>query len=446
VGADGLPTSIPDDIGPAEPTPLVEAEEEEEEEEQTAEVSIIQELRTRRFATIMICLNSLLGVGILGVASGFANAGLVPSTILLILMAGLSLIATFIVIILAKQQKVNGFSSLAFRLMGRWGSIILAILTLIFMVCSLIAYLILGSDMIGSWLKLGGVIGQGDFNGWKRKVVVVGYSLPLPIALSCPRNLSFLQYLSTATAFCTLFYIGSMVYKTISQCLSPAGLTTPVVVAKIDFNFFSAVAMFGLAFSFPPIVLPAIHSYNPLTRKRKIVTSWALGLVFVLVLISGFTGYFLFGREAKSNILQNFADDDTLIVIVRAGFFVIVTCVYPMVSQSVQSSWAQIFFGDDNAVALPAGKRILVLAVTNALPLAIALFLPEIKPVLEVSGALGGCLVDFVFPGILWIKHSDKPLTYYQNVLAMLLVAFGFVCGVLSTYMAVRSVIETFSK
>jgi amino acid permease len=300
--------------------------------------------------------------------------------------------------------------------------------------------------MIGSWLKLAHVFGEGDFAGWKRMIVVVGYSLPLPIALSCPRNLSFLQYLSTAAVFCTIFYIGSMIYKTINQWVSTEGLTQPIDIVKIDFSLFSSVAMFGLAFSFPPIVLPAIHSYNPLTRKRKIVTAWALGLVFVLVLTSGLTGYFLFGRQAKSNILQNFADNDILIVIVRAGFFIIVTCVYPMISQSVQSSWAQIFFGDDNAGTLPAGKRVIVLAVSNSLPLVVALFLPEIKPVLEVSGALGGCLVDFVFPGILWIKHSDKPLTYYQNILGMLLAAFGLVCGVLSTYMAVRSVIDAFSK
>jgi hypothetical protein len=84
--SDNSPTAIT-------PEPLQIEEEEGSEAEPT--------VRTRRFATVMICLNSMLGMGILGVPNAYANTGFVTSTVLLVLMSGLSLVATWMIIVLA---------------------------------------------------------------------------------------------------------------------------------------------------------------------------------------------------------------------------------------------------------------------------------------------------------------------------------------------------------
>jgi hypothetical protein len=72
------------------------------------------------------------------------------------------------------------------------------------------------------------------------------------------------------------------------------------------------------------------------------------------------------------------------------------------------------------------------------------MFVPNAKPVLEIGGGLGGCLVDFCFPGLLWIKQSGRPLTYWQNILAILLTVFGLACGAVSTFLAVLQAINSF--
>jgi hypothetical protein len=73
----------------------------------------------------------------------------------------------------------------------------------------------------------------------------------------------------------------------------------------------------------------------------------------------------------------------------------------------------------------------------------LAMFVPNAKPVLEIGGGMGGCIVDFVFPAVLWIKQSGKPWTNYQNILSILLAVFGVVCAVIATWLAVQGAIET---
>jgi Mn2+/Fe2+ NRAMP family transporter len=144
--------------------------------------------------------------------------------------------------------------------------------------------------------------------------------------------------------------------------------------------------------------------------------------------------------------LNNFPDDSIIIVIVRAGFFIVVSCAYPTVGQTVMAAWSQIIFSDDYPAGLIWWRRAIVLFVSSVIPLTIAMVFPQVKTVLEISGALGGCLVDFVFPAVLWIRHSETKITDYRNLFCIGLAAFGFICGIVSTYEAVIGAIEVFKN
>jgi amino acid permease len=345
------------------------------------------------------------------------------------------------VIVLAQRTGTKGFPELAAHILGKAGANFLSVLTIIFLICAEVAYLILGGDMLISWFALGGI----SMRGMAKRAPLVGiYALCVPVALSLPRNIGFLSYVSAVTVFAVFFYGGVMIYEAITL-VSSRGIAPTALVNKIDVDVFSAVAMFGVSFALPSCIMPAIRGYNPQMRKRKIVTGVAIGLVFVLVLISGLSGYMIFGINAEANILNSFSDDDRLIVVVRAGFFVVVSCAYPMVLQTIESAWSEVLFGNDYPAGLPGRRRAIVLIVSNAIPMLIAMFLPDAKPVLEVGGGLGGCIVDFVFPAILWIKNSDRSWIQYQNLLSIGLIGFGIACAAISTYLAVVGVINSYA-
>jgi amino acid permease len=269
VGCDGLPLDPTVPFQAAPPPRLPEALEEE------GSADITPAARTRRLATIMICLNSMLGIGILGVANGFSNTGFVTSVVLLVVVAALSLVSTWLILILAVRTDTKGFPELAAHVLGRAGSTSLSVHTLIFIICALVAYLILGGDMLISWFALAGIaMPRVD----RRALLVGAYSLALPIALSVPRAISFLGYVSTATVFSVLLYVAAMVYETAVR-VAQSGIAATARVNKIDIDLFSAMAMFGLSFALPSTVMPAIRAYNPTLRKRQIVTGVAMGLV-----------------------------------------------------------------------------------------------------------------------------------------------------------------------
>jgi hypothetical protein len=68
---------------------------------------------------------------------------------------------------------------------------------------------------------------------------------------------------------------------------------------------------------------------------------------------------------------------------VRGGFFGVVT---------IEAAWSEIISPNEYPAGLPFKKRAFVLFASNVIPLGIAMFVPNAKPVLEV----GGCLVVFI--------------------------------------------------
>ena len=396
--------------------------------------------RLTRFQTIMSCLNSLLGAGILSISNSFTNAGIIPSIIILTIVGVLSHISTFMTIKLQRRLNSDGLDDLVEKACGKAGQMAVSILSMLFLISAMVAYLIIWSGNVVSWLDAAGVKVTSKL--WKAFVVLIN-SLVIPIALTIPRSVTFIGKLSVLSTVFITFYCIAMVAKAI-HVLPHQKPKPDITLAKFDINIFSSISIYGLAFAFPIVVLPLIKPYNPDIRKRGIVSLVSVILCYIFVVVSGVIGYLLFGNASESIILDNFKSNDVLIIFVRVGFYIVVSLSYPSVAQSVMSSWSQIIFKTVNQGDLPGRKRIVVLILTNIIPLIIAMFLPNARPALSIGGALGGCLVDFFFPSFIWIKISKQKLLSVQNVLCALFALFGVVSAAISTYQAIVDAIKAF--
>lgn len=395
--------------------------------------------RVGRFATIMTLLNSCLGIGILQVPNSFVNTGIFLSLIILIIVAIISYYATVLVLDLQSDLGVSGFDELALKLTGRIGSISLSVLTLLFLKCGLLSYMIIAGDMILSWLELAKI----DFTGlWKRALLIFIYSVCIPIALTIPRNISFLSYFSMATMVCITIFIVSLIVK-LGLKIKASGVDKTVKYFKTDITMFQTLSIFGLTFCLPVVCLPIVKLYNPLPRKRHIVALVAVIICSIFVFLSGICGYLIFGDKVDANVLNSFDSDVILIIVVRALFFIVVSCAFPVICQSVLGSWAQLIFKVNDASMLSAYRRSIVLIISTGIPLIIAMFLSTAKPALSVGGALGGCVVNFMYPGLLSL-YADKPIFQLKHTPQILLVLFGFVSGCISTYISVIDAIKSF--
>ena len=259
------------------------------------------------------------------------------------------------------------------------------------------------------------MLGNIDMSSlWKRAAMIFVYAMIVPIALSIPRNKSYLKYISTSTVAFILFFDISIIVKG-SMRFHDDGIDPTITYAKFDLKLFSSLSIYGLTFALPVVVLPVISQYNPNLHKRNIVSAAAIFTDLVLVLLPGLFGYLAFGANTKANIVQNFADDDILMIIVRIAFLFVVSFAYVSISSSTVVAWSEIIFKDSQANMLRPWKRAICLIITNIIPLLIAMFLANAKPALAIGGAMGGCMADFFFPSIMWIKNSHRKIYYWQH-------------------------------
>lgn len=441
IGPDGLPISLihPDDVAAQEEQQeqieSVQTEEEEESSSQGPQPTVSTP------SIVLTLLNSLLGAGILSVPNSFTNVGIFPSLIILILMAGLSYVATIMVIILRKKTHATGFPDIAYRVLGKPGSISLSIMSLLFLISCQLAYLVLGGDMLTSWFALAGI----DMTVmWKRAIMIFIYAMCLPVLLTIPRKITFLRYFSAATVGFIAFFDISMAVKGIMK-FRKDGISKTISYGSIGINMFSALSIYGLTFALPVVCLPVLSMYDKSVSKRSFASGIAMTICVFLAVIPGLFGYLQFGTDTKTNIVQNYEDHDILMIIVRAAFFLVVSFAYPAVGQSTLASWAQICFKTSLANSLVWWKRLIVLLLSNGIPLIVAMFLANAKPALNIGGAMGGCMADFFYPAIMWIKVSDDPIYHWKNILCIIFAAFGLISAVISTYQAIVDAIAAFS-
>lgn len=436
IGADGLPHTGLNPVEESSDKQSVSDHSEEESSESARTMS--------PFGAVTSLMNGLIGAGILGIPNAFSNSGIAISLILLVLMCVLSLIAGDLVLYLAGKSNCRSFGQLAETFMGTPGALSLSILNILFLITAMTAYLILAGDSLISWFKLGGI--DMEHPSWKRMLLVLVYSVALPIALTIPKNLSFISYIATVTIFCVIYFVVTMIIKSICYMVKNHGVNPTVVTCKIDMKLFSAFSIFGLSFAMPAVILPPLEHFDKNIKKRMKVACIAILLTLAMVAIPGIFSYLQFGSSANGNILKSFPDNDIVVLISRIGFFLVVTVAYIVVGESAISSWSQMLFKEGTANNLPTIKRVVVLLFTNVIPLAIAMFMPSAKPALSIGGAIGGSLVDFCYPTIIYVLYNrgKKPMSHPKMVLCIAFAIFGLIAGVISTYQSVVDAIAAF--
>lgn len=443
IGPDGLPSIF---HIPGEPVHHTEEEEFQitEEEEKKSEDSE-QEFEpgltpVKGFGTTMNLLNSLIGAGILSIPHTFTHCGLFTSIILLIAMGLLSWISTILVLSLKNKTGAVGFDDLVRRVLGKVGSVSFSVLNLIFLICAPIAYLILAVDMIISWLSLAKINAS---NSLTRSIIVFLYANIIPIPMTIPKNIRFLSYFSTVSLFSILFFVVSMVIKA-SIAIQNEGVEKSVSYGKVNINLFAALSIYSASFALPAVVIPIIRPYYVSIKKRRRITLIAMTIALILCSVSGISGYIIYGQKTNGNILKNFDDDDILIILVRSAFFFVVSFAYPAIAQAIMASWSDVIFHQNNQSALPSRKRFFIVFLTNIIPLLVAMLLSSAQAAIAIGGAIGGTFVCYIYPPIMAIVESGKPITSISNILCILFAFFGFITLCLSTYYAVVGAIQSF--
>ena len=117
-----------------------------------------------------------------------------------------------------------------------------------------------------------------------------------------------------------------------------------------------------------------------------------------------------------------------------------------MFSASAMPLWSNIIFNEDRPNEnLTNLKRLVIIVVNSIIPVPLAMFLPTAKPIFSIGGAFGGCIVNFIFPCLMYIVNSwsDNKWYYSKYLILYFCILFGAVTCVFSTYQAILDAIDS---
>ena len=220
-------------------------------------------------------LNCMLGAGILSIPSTFNDSGIVVSFIIMAAVAIITHYATVITLTLQHKTGANGFDDLAMMILGKIGSWSLSAMIIVFNMGANLAYLVLGVDFITSWFGFANIDVTSSLY---RALITLIYGLALPIALSIPKSLNFLSYISTIAIFFIFFYIISIFVKFGIHVHDGLPIGKDLLIAKADIKLFSSISVYATAFSLPVCILPLIWQYTPNLKKRNFSSFLSLPL------------------------------------------------------------------------------------------------------------------------------------------------------------------------
>lgn len=404
-------------------------------------------------------VNSIVGAGIIGIPFAFQQSGLVSGVVLLILVGVLTDKTLRMIVELAScspQLKGRGvwayddLMHLAFGRKGRW-----FVLVSMFVAAygAMVAYLLIIKDTLPVvWgIVLDGDNSVGSF--WEREFVMLLTSLLIVVPLSMQRDFSALSCTSGVSVACDLLLVAFVAKAApIGESLADAGgfgtVLTQSIVHKGFFIGFGVLTVAMCCQHSAFIVASSLQ--NPTPKRWSFVTISSLSISTICCLILGITGYLGFLEETQGDVLNNFpigrASNAARSLLAITMFFtypmeafvarhVLVQLIwkgdmdgYVLETQTATTTTQIAGAADDDGSTVPGSlaattvaaatttqkrvsskiagclnRRHQVTLLIYLLTLMPALIVDDLGPVLSITGAIGGCCLAYIGPGLAYL-------------------------------------------
>ncbi|XP_051251837.1 probable sodium-coupled neutral amino acid transporter 6 [Dicentrarchus labrax] len=401
-------------------------------------------------SSVFNLINAIMGSGILGLAYAMASTGIVGFCILLIVVSTLAAYSIHLLLTLCDQTGINSYEDLGGRALQKPGKVMVGIAILIQNIGAMSSYLfILKSELpaaIDSFLST-----DSTGNAWYEdgRLLLILVTLCVVLPLSILPKIGFLGYTSSIAFFFMLYFAVVIVVKKWSiPCPLPHNVTTLSGTFQISnssdsectpklfvISSKSAYAIPTMAFSFlcHTAILPIYCELDRPTKSRmQNVTNVSIGLSFLLYLISAVFGYLTFYAHVNSELLlgyDTYMPRDIMVMTVRLAILLSVLLTVPLIHFPARKAVILLLFG-----GRPFSWLIHIIATLGILGvvLLMAIFVPDIRNVFGVVGSTTSSCLLFVFPGIFYLKISNRSLRSFDSIGALLLVVFGLIMGLIS--------------
>eukprot|EP00850_Spirogloea_muscicola_P003388 SM000013S26557 [mRNA] locus=s13:1027816:1030640:- [translate_table: standard] len=394
-------------------------------------------------AAFNLC-NAAVGAGVLAFPFAFRQSGLlggllVAATIWLVEVAALAVLVRA-----AERTRCQSYQDLVNAELGRSASVATSLMMLVYLVGSMIAYLIIVGDVFQPMAS--SVFGSASLLA-NRRIVISALAAGLVLPMALQQTLRALKWTSMLAVVMLLYLTTALVCIGINKILtffrggSHIFMTADIVVFAFQCHI-QVVPIFVELASRPKqwlnsaedvavedLTVPLNSTASCHSRRLKTmdgVIGFSMLLCFVAYSLVGAFGYIIY-PEVKSDVLQSFGTSSIFMNVARAGMAVVAMVCYPVNSLPARSILTD--FSEYTRLVGPVDPVLLQQVLTLVLfasTLATALLVRDLGQVYAIVGSSGGVMVIFIIPGLLLLKgaHSTSGRASFTDRVAGVIVVF----------------------
>ena len=315
---------------------------------------------------------------------------------------------------------------------------------------ALLEYTIIIKDTVPTILGYGVDDDDGNSSDMERNIILLFIWAFIIVPLTMLKNVSSLAFTSALSLVAALLSVVVVAVQSPIQesIASNGGLWQVAKQYWVGPNIFAAVNIFNEAMSWQHGALILLSSLRGANRRRWLnVTSIVHVTACCLHASIGLSGFLAFLDDTEGDILNNLDADSIVTNVARGCFALIMILTYPveafiareaveafircgcdggLIDESDESDtdYTGDQEGDDAekngnflAAHLLSGKGMRVVWAVNIMVLLPGLILDDLGIVLATVGALGGNLVCFVAPGLIYLGVHGNDFIMYTNAL-----------------------------
>ncbi|XBW37326.1 hypothetical protein QEN19_002908 [Hanseniaspora menglaensis] len=380
---------------------------------------------------LMNTLNSILGAGLIAIPLSFGYLGFIGVLIILPLTV---LVMDFTMRLIVKNlilsQSKTYQQSVEFA-MGNIGKLIILIGNGCFAIGGTISFLIIIGDSMPHVLSFLFPRFSSFFNR-SFLILIIAWFICLPLALH--RDIGKLGNYSMMACLSMVFIVFSVVIRGPFLKTEYRAESFKLSFKQYGFNvkdFVKGMSIINFAMICHHNTSMIFQSLKDKSKFNKLIHFSTIISGFVIFLI-GILGYLIFQEKTKSNVLNNFPDDDFVINISRALFAFNMITTYPLevfvlrevIKDLMHFSSSTVFELDDN---YHFGITFVIVLVSSLT----ATRIENLGTVLELVGSYAGSLMAFILPPLVNIilvptrSHTENAKHYLTISLGAFLIIYS---------------------
>eukprot|EP00050_Salpingoeca_kvevrii_P019307 m.84564 g.84564 ORF g.84564 m.84564 type:complete len:653 (-) comp8350_c0_seq1:111-2069(-) len=384
---------------------------------------------SNRYGALFNLMNSIVGAGILGLASYFSDTGYILGTILMMAQCLLQLYTAGLLTRVARAENADSYGKCAEVILGMRGAIATQFIVSINSLGALIAYVVLVRDFVRSIAAI--YYDQAD--DFPHRLVtnillgVVVFPLVLKRELNALRLFSFISIL-----FVVLVVIGTV--ERTSEMLSNSGTGSGVRPFPDNLgNFFAALPVVTFAFNCHTSVLPVYTSMREPTPNRfDFVSHRAFGYILVLYMTAGLFGYLAFGDSIDGNMLNSISadNDSNLIIFMLAMFCFTILFTFPLVAFVLRIGLHFLLGAWRTRKDIDLLPGWLESTLIFGAAVLLGNLIDDVDVVFGITGSVSSTLLSLIFPAIFYLRSTQIERPHRHVVYSYIVIAAGIIVGV----------------